>query len=64
MADGWDAQIYRERAHNWRQRVKSALSGPDREACGELAKRYEQLVHLIEMIPRDLAERQRAKEVV
>ena len=48
MPDSWDAERYRERAKQWRDRAASVPEGPQRDACVTIAEGYEQLADTIE----------------
>ena len=59
MPDGWNAEIYRRRAAQWRQEAQSRPEGKERDACIKLAEGYE---HLVEAIELSLGSSQRSAE--
>ena len=47
MADGWDAEKYRQRAEEWQKKAESLGEGKERTACLIIAEGYARLAELI-----------------
>ena len=48
MPDSWNAEVYRERAEQWRAAAEKLPLGKEREACLVLADGYANLAGLID----------------
>jgi hypothetical protein len=48
MPDSWDAEIYRARAMQWRERAEKLPKGEERDTCLVIAEGYANLAALIE----------------
>jgi hypothetical protein len=48
MPDTWNAETYRERSRQWREKADSLPPGRERDACVALAEGYAGLAKLIE----------------
>ena len=47
MPDGWNADTYRARATQWRQKAETLPLGKEKDACLALAEGYADLAALI-----------------
>jgi hypothetical protein len=48
MPDSWDAETYRVRAMQWRQKAETQPEGKERDVCLVIAEGYATLAALIE----------------
>jgi hypothetical protein len=48
MPDRWDLELYRHRAHEWREKAASLPEGQERSECLVIAEGYERLIEVIE----------------
>jgi hypothetical protein len=48
MPDNWNAETYRERSRQWREKADSLPPGREHDACVTLAEGYAGLAELIE----------------
>jgi hypothetical protein len=55
MPDTWNAEIYRQRAEQWRQKAAElSEDGPGRRTCEAIAEGYAKLADLIDSSRRGL----------
>jgi hypothetical protein len=55
MPDSWNAEVYRERAKQWRAAAEELPLGKERDACLVLADGYAKLAGLIDNSGLDLS---------